>query len=102
LGWLSIFAVNLPIGMVGLWLASRYVDETQGARSRDGIAAGVLNATRQTGSVIGVALFGAIVSHAAGFVTGAHAVLFTCIALLLSPASIVAFDASGGMRRFRS
>lgn len=36
-------------------------------KEQSGIAAGVLNATRQTGSVIGVALFGAIVSRAAGF-----------------------------------
>jgi len=33
-------------------------------RSRSGIAAGVLNATRQTGSVVGVALFGALAGKA--------------------------------------
>lgn len=34
-GWRSIFLVNLPIGMAGLWLTSRYVGETPGARGHD-------------------------------------------------------------------
>ena len=36
-------------------------------KSRSGIAAGVLNATRQTGSVLGVALFGSLVGQAGHF-----------------------------------
>ena len=32
-------------------------------KSRSGIAAGVLNATRQTGSVLGVALFGSLIGQ---------------------------------------
>lgn len=34
-GWPSIFLVNLPIGMVGLWFTFRYVGETPGAQGRD-------------------------------------------------------------------
>ena len=41
-------------------------------KSRSGIAAGVLNATRQTGSVLGVALFGSLVGQADAFMAGAH------------------------------
>src|ERR1700761_4077479 len=41
-------------------------------KSRSGIAAGVLNATRQTGSVLGVALFGALVGQPDAFMRGAH------------------------------
>jgi MFS transporter, DHA2 family, methylenomycin A resistance protein len=44
-------------------------------KSRSGIAAGVLNATRQTGSVLGVALFGSPASQADTLQAGAHASL---------------------------
>src|SRR5258708_7954719 len=39
-------------------------------KSRSGIAAGVLNATRQTGRVLGVALFGSLVGQAGTFMAG--------------------------------
>jgi DHA2 family methylenomycin A resistance protein-like MFS transporter len=51
-------------------------------KSRSGIAAGVLNSTRQTGSVLGVALFGSLVSRASAFVSGVHAALIISAALL--------------------
>jgi DHA2 family methylenomycin A resistance protein-like MFS transporter len=57
-------------------------------KSRSGIAAGVLNATRQTGSVLGVALFGSLVGQSDAFMTGAHASLGIS-ALLLSVAALV-------------
>src|SRR5205807_2745126 len=44
-------------------------------KSRSGIAAGVLNATRQTGSVLGVALFGSLVGQSGTFMAGLHASL---------------------------
>src|SRR3954451_23133406 len=34
-GWRSIFLVNLPIGLAGLWLSWRYASETTRARSRE-------------------------------------------------------------------
>ena len=40
--------------------------------SRSGVAAGVLNSTRQTGSVLGVAVFGTLVQQPHTFVTGTH------------------------------
>jgi hypothetical protein len=42
-------------------------------KSRSGIAAGILNATQQTGSVLGVALFGSLVGGDNAFMTDAHA-----------------------------
>ena len=51
-------------------------------KSRSGIAAGVLNATRQTGSVLGVAVFGALIGGSA-FMTGAHVALVISAALLI-------------------
>jgi MFS transporter, DHA2 family, methylenomycin A resistance protein len=55
-------------------------------KSRSGIAAGVLNATRQTGSVLGVALFGSLVGQADAFMVGAHAALIISASLLLAAA----------------
>lgn len=39
---------------------------------RGGIASGVINAARQVGGVIGIALLGALVAHRATFVAGLH------------------------------
>jgi MFS transporter, DHA2 family, methylenomycin A resistance protein len=52
-------------------------------KSRSGIAAGVLNATRQTGSVLGVALFGSLIGQANDFIAGAHAALIISTGLLV-------------------
>ncbi|WP_159008659.1 MFS transporter [Bradyrhizobium sp. S69] len=52
-------------------------------KQRSGIAAGVLNATRQTGSVLGVALFGSLAGQADAMVSGAHASLLISAGLLL-------------------
>jgi MFS transporter, DHA2 family, methylenomycin A resistance protein len=53
-------------------------------KSRSGIAAGVLNATRQTGSVLGVALFGSLAGQSSAFMTGAHESLLISAGLLLA------------------
>ena len=58
-------------------------------KSRSGIAAGVLNATRQTGSVLGVALFGSLVGGDNGFIAGAHASLVISAAVLLAGAVVI-------------
>jgi DHA2 family methylenomycin A resistance protein-like MFS transporter len=55
-------------------------------KSRSGIAAGVLNATRQTGSVLGVALFGSLVGGDDAFIAGAHVSLVISAAVLLAGA----------------
>jgi len=55
-------------------------------KSRSGIAAGVLNATRQTGSVLGVALFGSLLGGDNAFIAGAHASLVVSAAVLLAGA----------------
>jgi DHA2 family methylenomycin A resistance protein-like MFS transporter len=55
-------------------------------KSRSGIAAGVLNATRQTGSVLGVALFGSLVGGDNAFIAGARASLVISAAVLLAGA----------------
>jgi DHA2 family methylenomycin A resistance protein-like MFS transporter len=55
-GWRSIFLVNLPIGLVGLWLTQRFTTETEGRHSRP------LDIPGQVLAIVGlVALTGAIV-----------------------------------------
>ena len=58
-------------------------------KSRSGIAAGVLNATRQTGSVLGVALFGALIGRADAFMSGAHLALAISAGLLLAGGAVI-------------
>jgi DHA2 family methylenomycin A resistance protein-like MFS transporter len=58
-------------------------------KSRSGIAAGVLNATRQTGSVLGVALFGSLVGQAGSFMSGAHqSLMISALLLVVAGAAI--------------
>jgi MFS transporter, DHA2 family, methylenomycin A resistance protein len=59
-------------------------------KSRSGVAAGVLNATRQTGSVLGVALFGSLLGATGAITTGARIALIISIALLLVAAGAIA------------
>ena len=58
-------------------------------KSRSGVAAGVLNSTRQTGSVLGVALFGSLIAEDSAFMAGTHAALAISAALLLIAAVMV-------------
>ena len=53
------------------------------ARERSGVASGTLNTARQTGSVLGVALFGALVAGPGAVVPGWHVALLVSIGLLL-------------------
>jgi len=59
------------------------------AKTGSGVAAGVLNSTRQTGCVLGVALFGSLVSRANAFIPGVRdsltisAILLLCAALTI-------------------
>jgi DHA2 family methylenomycin A resistance protein-like MFS transporter len=58
-------------------------------KARSGIAAGVLNSTRQTGSVLGVALFGSLAGQPDTFMAGAHASLVISACLLLAAGAAV-------------
>jgi MFS transporter, DHA2 family, methylenomycin A resistance protein len=63
-------------------------------KQRSGIAAGVLNATRQTGSVLGVALFGSLAGNADKLLPGAHVSLVISAGLLLVAAAAIWLGAS--------
>jgi DHA2 family methylenomycin A resistance protein-like MFS transporter len=64
-------------------------------KSRSGIAAGVLNATRQTGSVLGVALFGSLVGRTNAFLAGAHMSLVISAGLLLAAGATIWWGSPG-------
>lgn len=57
-------------------------------KSRSGVAAGVLNSARQTGSVLGVALFGSLIAREDAFLSGLRAALVISAALLCVAATI--------------
>jgi len=59
-------------------------------KSRSGIAAGVLNSTRQTGSVLGVALFGSLIGQSHAFLFGTRAALIISALLLIAAAATIA------------
>jgi DHA2 family methylenomycin A resistance protein-like MFS transporter len=58
-------------------------------KSRSGLAAGVLNSTRQTGSVLGVALFGSLAARPDGFIFGAHVTLMISAGLLIIAGAVI-------------
>jgi hypothetical protein len=58
-------------------------------KSRSGVAAGVLNSSRQTGSVLGVALFGSLIGQTNDFISGVRAALAISTLLLVSAATAI-------------
>ncbi len=65
---LQIMAMGAGLGLLVPPLTSTLLGSVE--RSRSGIASGVLNAMRQTGSVLGVALLGSLAGMAEGLVGG--------------------------------
>ncbi len=81
----QMIAISTGLGLLVPPLTSTLLGSVEKARS--GIAAGVLNATRQTGSVLGVALFGSLIATGA-FVPGLHmSLVIAAIVLLLAAAA---------------
>src|ERR1700722_8430774 len=78
----QLIVIGAGLGLLVPPLTSTLLGSVE--KSRSGIAAGVLNATRQTGSVLGVALFGSLAGQADAFIAGAHASLVISAALLLA------------------
>jgi DHA2 family methylenomycin A resistance protein-like MFS transporter len=64
-------------------------------KSRSGVAAGVLNSARQTGSALGVALFGSFIGQNDTFLYGARAALIVSAALLIAAAATITFGGRG-------
>jgi MFS transporter, DHA2 family, methylenomycin A resistance protein len=86
---IQMIAISGGLGLLVPPLTSTLLGSVE--KSRSGIAAGVLNATRQTGSVLGVALFGSLVGRPGAFMAGAHASLMISALVLLTAAVVVAW-----------
>ena len=94
----QLLAMGAGLGLLVPPLTSTLLGSVEKARS--GLAAGVLNSTRQTGSVLGVALFGSLVGKGSAFLAGTREALMISIALLLAAAvMIVAGGRSHANRR---
>ncbi len=78
----QLVAMGAGLGLLVPPLTSTLLGSVDKARS--GLAAGVLNSTRQTGSVLGVALFGSLVTST--FITGVREALILSAVLLLGAA----------------
>jgi DHA2 family methylenomycin A resistance protein-like MFS transporter len=88
----QLIAMGAGLGLVVPPLTSTLLGSVE--KSRSGIAAGVLNATRQTGSVLGVALFGALVAQSPAFVAGLHAALMVSAGVLLTAGAVIRLAAA--------
>jgi DHA2 family methylenomycin A resistance protein-like MFS transporter len=89
----QLLAMGAGLGLLVPPLTSALLGSVEKARS--GAAAGVLNSTRQTGSVLGVALFGSLIGAANAFLFGAHAALIISALLLIGAAAIIAVGGRG-------
>jgi DHA2 family methylenomycin A resistance protein-like MFS transporter len=87
-----LLAMGAGLGLLVPPLTSTLLGSVEKARS--GIAAGVLNATRQTGSVLGVALFGSLIGRVNAFIPGTRESL-TISGVLLAGAAVSIMMGSG-------
>jgi len=85
----QFLAMGAGLGLLVPPLTSTLLGSVE--KSRSGIAAGVLNSTRQTGSVLGVALFGSLIGQTNAFLFGARAALIISALLLAGAAVTIAF-----------
>ena len=82
----QLIALGAGVGLLVPPLTSTLLGSA--AKKYSGIASGVLNAMRQTGSVLGVALFGSLLAGPAGFLPGARIALL--IATVLATCALAA------------
>ncbi|HEY6892251.1 MAG TPA: MFS transporter, partial [Solirubrobacter sp.] len=80
----QLVALGAAVGLIVPLMTAELLASVE--RGKSGIASGTLNTMRQTGSVLGVALFGSLL--ATGVVGGLHASLAISIALLLATGAV--------------
>jgi DHA2 family methylenomycin A resistance protein-like MFS transporter len=85
----QLVAIGAGLGLLVPPMTSTLLGSVE--KSRSGIAAGVLNSARQTGSALGVALFGSFIGHNDTFLFGARAALAVSAVLLVAAAVSMAF-----------
>jgi MFS transporter, DHA2 family, methylenomycin A resistance protein len=96
----QLLAMGAGLGLLVPPLTSTLLGSVEKARS--GIAAGVLNSTRQTGSVFGVALFGSLVGKADEFLTGTREALVISATILFVAAIMIVTAGRSHPKRRRS
>ena len=79
--WWQLVLIGLGLGLVVPPMTAAVLGAVP--RHQSGIASGALNATRQAGSVIGVALYGSLISRAGHWISGTHIALYLSAALLV-------------------
>ncbi|MGB6603316.1 MAG: MFS transporter [Steroidobacteraceae bacterium] len=84
-GWRSIFLVNLPIGLAGLWLTARYTEETARSAARAPDLAGQLLAIGALASLAGAIIEGGVLGWGSPWVLGGlgAAILLTALFLIV-------------------
>ncbi len=88
-----LVAMGTGLGLLVPPLTSTLLGSVE--KERSGVAAGVLNMMRQTGSVLGVALFGSLVGQAGTFIAGARTSLTISAVLLLGAAVTIMLGTRG-------
>jgi MFS transporter, DHA2 family, methylenomycin A resistance protein len=84
----QLMAIGGGLGLLVPALTSALLGTVE--KERSGIASGVLNATRQTGSVLGVALFGSFVGKTDTFLQGARlSLVISALVLIGASAAII-------------
>jgi DHA2 family methylenomycin A resistance protein-like MFS transporter len=83
-GWRSIFLVNIPIGLIGLWLTWRYADETPKSPRHHLDLPGQTAAVMALGCLAGALIEGGALGWTNGFVlAGFFVALIAAIAFVL-------------------
>jgi DHA2 family methylenomycin A resistance protein-like MFS transporter len=85
----QLVVIGAGLGLLVPPMTSTLLGSVEKSRSR--IAAGVLNSARQTGSALGVALFGSFIGHNDTFLVGARVALVVSTVLLVAAAVSMAF-----------
>lgn len=83
---LPMIAIGIGGGLITPAVTAALMETVE--KQRAGIAAGVLNTARQTGSALGVAIFGALLASFQPISTGLDAVLVTAAAISLLAAAV--------------
>jgi MFS family permease len=89
----QLVAIGVGIAVPVPPLASALLGSVE--KSRAGVAAGVFNSARQTGSVLGVALFGSLIAQANDFLFGVSAALVVSALLLVAAAITIGWPNRG-------
>src|SRR5579872_4503688 len=82
-GWRSIFLVNLPIGLAGLWLTWRFAAETTRHRQRELDLPGQIAAIAALGSLAGAIIEGGVLGWSNPLVAAGFAASIILIALFV-------------------